>query len=148
MWGIPALATSHLVRLSFLHLEPEFFVFLIARPIDFDGVSILPRYPQSLPWVGAVVVVLDVWLRARSQGRDRCLCRPRTDHFSRSLKGSRLYAREVAINDARGQGSPIKHGSLELEVEIDEIDARKPGVLPPPPVEARRGKQNQVKLVH
>ena len=28
------------------------------------------------------------------------LCHPRTDHFSRSLKGSRLYAREVVINDA------------------------------------------------
>ena len=52
---------------------------------------------------------------------------PRTDHFSRSLKGSRLHAREVAINDARGQGSPINRGSMELEVEGNEIDARKLG---------------------
>ena len=57
------------------------------------------------------------------------LCHPRTDHFSRSLKGSRLYAREVAINDAQGQGSPINHGSMEVEVEGDSYDARKPGVF-------------------
>ena len=54
---------------------------------------------------------------------------PRTDHFSRSLKGSGLYAREVTINDARGQGSPINHRSMEVEVEGDEIDIRKPGVF-------------------
>ena len=56
---------------------------------------------------------------------------PRTDHFSRSLKGSRLYARELTINDARGQGSPINHRSMELEVEGDEIDARMTGVSTP-----------------
>ena len=54
---------------------------------------------------------------------------PRTDHFSRSLKVSRLYAREVMINDARGQETPTNHGTMELEVEGGEIDARKPGVF-------------------
>ena len=64
------------------------------------------------------------------------------------LKRFKAIAREVAINDARGQGSPINHGSMGVEVEGDEIDARKPGVLPPPPVEDRRNKQDQVKFVH
>ena len=53
--AVSNLTTSHLVRLSFLHLVPEFFVFLIARPINFDGVSTLLGCPQSLPWVGSVV---------------------------------------------------------------------------------------------
>ena len=55
------------------------------------------------------------------------LCRPREDHFSRSLEGPRLYARELTINDARGQGSPINRGAVE--VEGDSIDVRKPGVF-------------------
>ena len=55
------------------------------------------------------------------------LCHPPTDHFSRSLKGSRLYAREVTISGARGRETPINHGSMEVEVEGSEIDARKPG---------------------
>ena len=55
------------------------------------------------------------------------LCHPRTDHFSRFLKGLRLYARDVAIGDARGQEISINHGTMELEVEGDSIDARKPG---------------------
>ena len=59
------------------------------------------------------------------------LCRPRTDHFSRSLKGSRLYAREVTVNDARGQGSPINHGAMEAEVEGDEIESARAKVLEP-----------------
>ena len=46
------------------------------------------------------------------------LCHPRTDHFSRSLKGSRLYVREVTINDARGQETPINHGTMERALSI------------------------------
>ena len=57
------------------------------------------------------------------------LYRPRTGHFSKSLKGSRLYTREFAINDALGQKTPINNGSMEVEVEGDEIDARKAGVF-------------------
>ena len=91
------------------------------------------------------------WTSGSERAREaeiEVLCHPRTDHFSRSLKGSRLYAREVTINDARGQETPTNHGSMELEVEGGEIDARKPGFLPPPPVEDRRSKQDQIKLVH
>ena len=49
-------------------------------------------------------------------------CPPHTDHFERSFKGSRFYAHEVTINDARNQVSPIIHGKMEHEVEGDKIE--------------------------
>ena len=115
--GGPVLTTSHLVRLSFLHLEPEFFVF-------FDRATDRLRWSFNAPRMPAVATMSEI------RGRLCWICsseRARTDHFSRSLRGSRLYVREVAINDARSQETPINHGAMELEVEGDEIDARKPG---------------------
>ena len=126
--GLLALTASHLVRLSLLKLEPEFFVFF-DRAIDRLRWSFYtPRRP-AVATMGGICGSL-CW----TCGSERA-CKaeievprhPRTDHFSRSLKGLRLYARENAINDARGQGSPISHGTME--VEGGEIDARKPGVF-------------------
>ena len=143
------LMISYLVRLSFIHLEPEFFVF-------FDRTTDQLRWSFNAPRMPAVATMSGIcgrlcWTCGSERARKaeiEVLCHPRTDHFSRSLKGSRLYAREVTINDARGQETPINHRSMELEVEGSEIDAREPGVFTSPPVEDRRSKQDQVKLVH
>ena len=67
------LTTSHLVRLSFFHLEPDFFVFLITRHINPHGVSILLGCPQSLSWDGARVARGGrVTPSALSQPRSKC----------------------------------------------------------------------------
>ena len=124
------MTTSHLVRLNFFHLEPVFFAF-------FDRTTDRLRWSFNTPRMPAVATMGGIcgrlcWTCGSERARKveiEVLCHPRADHFSRSLKGSRLYAREVTINDARGQGSPINHGSMEVEVEGDEIDARKPRVF-------------------
>ena len=53
---------------------------------------------------------------------------PHMYHFSRPFKGTRFYAREVTINDAQSLESPTNHGKMEIEVEGDKIEARKPGI--------------------
>ena len=65
-------------------------------------------------------------------------CPPHSDHLERSFKGSRPYAHEVSIIDARDQEHSINYGAMEHEDEGDSIEARKPGVFPPPPVEEWR----------
>ena len=116
--GNPVLTTSHLARLSFFHLEPEFFVFL-DRMIDrLRWSSNTPRMP-TVATMGGICGSL-CWTCGSGRARKaeiEVLCHPRIDHFSRSLKGSRLYAREVAINDARSQRSLINHGTMEVEAE-------------------------------
>ena len=124
------MTTSHLARLRFFHLEPVFFVFF-DRAIDQLRWSF---YTPRMPAIATMGGICDrlCWTSGSERARKaeiEVLCYPRTDHFSRSLKGSRLYARGVTINDARGQETPINHGSMELEVEGGEIDARKPGVF-------------------
>ena len=53
------------------------------------------------------------------------LCRPHTDHFSRSFKGSELHVQKVTINDARGRDTSIDHGTMDESVEGDKIGAQK-----------------------
>ena len=102
--GTPVLTTSHLVRLNFSHLEPEFFVFFDRTTDRLRWGFYTPRMPAAAT-MGGICGSL-CWTCGSERAREakiEVLCHPRTDHFSRSLKGSRLYAREVTINDARGQ---------------------------------------------
>ena len=125
----------------------------------FDRTTDQPLWGIDTPRMPAVATM--VGSRGRSSwtcGTERARttkidvpCPPHSDHFERSFKGSRFYAREVTINDARSQESPINHEAIENEVKGASIDARKSGVFPPPPLEERWNiimRQMGVKLEH
>ena len=63
------------------------------------------------------------------------LCHPRTDYFSRSLKDSRLYAREVAINDARGKDLRSITERWSSRSRATRLMPESQESLPPPPIE-------------
>ena len=71
--------------------------------------------------------MLDVWLRARSQGRDRSAVSPSHKSLLKILK--RFKAIRARSRDQRCTGSRISDHHGTMEVEGDEIDIRKPGVF-------------------
>ena len=143
------MTTSHLVRLNFFHLEPDLFVFLIARPIDFDGVSILLGCPQPLPWVGAVV-------DCAGRVAPSALARPRSKSCA-TLAQTTSQDPEKVQGYIRATSRSTMHEVKKLrsiaerwgsKSRVARLMPGSQGVLPPPPVEDRRSKQDQVKLVY
>ena len=143
------MTTSHLARLSFFHLMPRVFVF-------FDRTTDRLRWSLSIPRMPAVATMGGCrgrlcWTCSSERARKaeiEVLCRPRTDHFSRSLKGSKLTC-------AKSQST--MHEVKKLRSITDRWSSRSratrlmpesQGFLPLPPVEDWRSKQDQVKLVH
>ena len=135
---------------KFLPSRAGFFrFFLIARLIDFDRVLIPLGASQSLPWVGSVVDRTGrVGLSALAKPRSKCrvtLARitsrdPSKDHGYMRAK-SRSTMHEVWNQRSIAERWSTRSRATSLMPESQ-------GLLPPPPVEARRSKQDRVKLVH